>query len=589
MASVWDELRRRSVIRVGIAYAVVAWLVLQLTDVMISLLSLPDWVGRLVFLLLVIGFPIALLLAWAFELTPDGIKRDEDVVRSDSAASQGGHRLNHLIIAALTLVLVFVIIDKYVLEDAQLNREPLAGQISIAVLPFVNRSAESENAAFFADGIHDELLTRLAIIADLKVISRTSVMEYRDTTKKMREIGAELGVGSVLEGGVQRAGDRVRINVKLIDVQNDANLWANSYERELNTANIFSIQSEISIAIAKALRATLTPDERERLTAVPTGSMDALEAYFTGKQLADQRTEASISAAITKFEQAITYDPGFALAHAGSAYAWLLLPEYSASIDRGLTRRKSEEAAARSLELDSELPEGMTVMGWNHLIHEYDWSAAEELLRGALQVQANNSDALHWLSHVLSWRGNHDEAIEIAERAVESDPFSPLMNMNLSYILMDAKQYERSVAVRDKALEIKPNYPELWRNMWLTFLRAKRYDEATEAIAIWATGTGRNPDAATRLGRQLQRYAETGTPVELPQALLDELELGSENIGQVYAAAGDGEATLSALRSALDERAGSRSVLSMKINPLYDFIRDDPRFVEMQDEAGLSR
>ena len=264
------------------------------------------------------------------------------------------------------------------------------------------------------------------------------------------------------------------------------------------------------------------------------------------------------------------------------------MPEYSASIDRGLTRRNSEEAAALSLELDRELPEGMTVMAWNHLIHEYDWTAAEDLLRRALEIQANNSDALHWLSHVRSWQGFHDEAIEIAERAVESDPFSPLMSMNLSYILMDAKQYERSIAIRDRALEIKPNYPELWRNMWLTFLRAKRYDDATNAIAIWASGTARNPEAATRLGRELQRYAETGTPVELSQELLDELELGTENIGQVYAAAGDSEATIAALRIALDERAGSRSVLSMKINPLYDSIRDDPRFVEMLREAGLS-
>jgi tetratricopeptide (TPR) repeat protein len=240
------------------------------------------------------------------------------------------------------------------------------------------------------------------------------------------------------------------------------------------------------------------------------------------------------------------------------------------------------------LELNPDLPEGLTVMAWNRLIHHYDWVAAEKLLRKALKVQANNSDALHWLSHVLSWQGYHDEAIKMAERAVESDPLSPLMRMNLSYILMDARHYERSVKVRNETLELRPDYAELWRNMWLTFLRARRYDDATNALAIWASGTGRNPQAATRLGRQLQNYAETGTPVELPHELLDELEIGSENLGQIYAAAGDGEAALRALRTALDEHAGSRSVLSMKINPLYDFIRDDPRFVEMQEEAGLS-
>ena len=588
MPSVWNELKRRNVVRVGLAYAVVSWLILQFTDVLISLLSLPELVGRVVVLVVVIGFPLTLIAAWAFELTPDGIKLDKDVDHSSSAAPGAGHKLNVLTITALSLALVFVVLDKYVFEEIHLGRESTDVQSAIAVLPFTNRSEESENAAFFADGIHDELLTRLAKIADLKVISRTSVMAYRDTTKNMREIGAELGVGNVLEGGVQRAGNRVRINVQLIDIQSDETLWANSYERELTTANIFSIQREISMAIAKALHATLTPDEQERLAAVPTASIDALEAYFTGKQLADERTKESIEAAIQKFEQAITYDPNFALAHAGLAYAWLLIPEYSASVDRGLARSHSEQAAARSLALSPELPEAMTVMAWNRLIHEYDWAAAEDLLRQALEIQANNSDALHWLSHVRSWQGYHDDAVEIAERAVESDPHSPLMAMNLSYILMDARQYERSVAVRDVTLEIRPNYPELWRNMWLTFLRAGRYDEATNALAVWANGTGHNSYTATRLGRLLEDYAATGKSVDLPQELLDKLELGSENMAQVYAAAGDGEAALAALRIALDERAGSRSVLSMRINPLYDFIRADPRFAAMQEEAGLS-
>lgn len=276
MTSIWGELKQRNVVRVAVAYAIVSWLILQLTDVLVPLLSLPEWVGGFVFLLLVIGFLLALLLSWAYELTPEGIKLEGAVDRSESSTPVAGRKLDFFIIAALSLALVFVVIDQYVLEESPPTAEVFESLRSIAVLPFDNRSAEQENAAFFADGIHDELLTRLAKIADLKVISRTSVMEYRDTTKNMRQIGAELGVGSILEGSVQRAGDRVRINVQLIDAQTDKHLWADTYERELNTTNIFSIQSEISIAIAKALRATLTPDEQERLVAVPTGSMQAL-------------------------------------------------------------------------------------------------------------------------------------------------------------------------------------------------------------------------------------------------------------------------------------------------------------------------
>jgi tetratricopeptide (TPR) repeat protein len=184
----------------------------------------------------------------------------------------------------------------------------------------------------------------------------------------------------------------------------------------------------------------------------------------------------SVAAAIPKFKQAIAYDSSFALAHAGLAYAWLLMPEYSASVGRGITREKSEEAAARSLELDPDLPEGLAVMAWNHLIGRYDWVEAENLLRKALEVQANNSDALHWFSHVLSWQGLHEEAIKIAERAVESDPFSQLVKMNLSYILTDARQFERATLVRGEVsgftpqnmlptLELQPDYPVIWHNM----------------------------------------------------------------------------------------------------------------------------
>ena len=462
-----------------------------------------------------------------------------------------------------------------------------AEQASVAVLPFENISQDAANDPFTI-GIHDDLLTKISKIGSIRTISRTSVLRYRGSDKTIPQIAADLGVSTLLEGGVQRVGDSVRINVQLIDAASDEHLWAETYDRDLSAANIFAIQSEIATEIARALKATLTPDDQRRLRTASTNNLAALEAYFEGKQLADERTRVSIEASIKKFEEAISNDPEFALAHSGLAYAWVLLPEYSASVDRELTRQKSVQAYTRALELDPDLPEGLTYKAWSEMVHRYDWASAETLLRRSLEVQANNPDTLHWLSHVLSFQGQHDEAIKVAEKAVESDPFSPLMKMNLSYILMDDRQYERSIKLRDETLELQPDYPELWRNMWLTFLRAARYSDATHALSNWASGTGRNPQTATQLGRLLQGYPETGMPVELPKELLDELEIGSENLAQVYAAAGDGEAALAALRVALDERAGSRSVLSMKINPLYDFIRDDPRFVEMQEQAGLA-
>ena len=226
-------------------------------------------------------------------------------------------------------------------------------------------------------------------------------------------------------------------------------------------------------------------------------------------------------------------------------------------------------------------------MGWSKMVHEYDWASAEQLLRRALELEANNSDALHWMSHVLSWQGHHAEAIAIARQAVEVDPYSPLMTMNLAYILMDDGRFEETAKYRELTLELRPDYTELWRNTWLTFMRAGEFDNATEALVNWAAGTGRDVAQARQLGNILEQSHSSGVMAQFPEDLLTNLTIGNENLGQVYAAGGDAESAITALRIALDERVGSRSVLSMKINPLYDFIRDDPRFIELLKEANL--
>jgi TolB-like protein len=539
-------------------------------------------------LIVLLGFPISLVMAWALELTPDGIR-----------AEKTGNPSFYFLALILGVIAVYWYVSDSPIESVtapltttrtlpQDNSENARVLMpSLAVIPFTNMSNDLSNEPFTV-GIHDDLLTQVSKIGSIRTISRTSVLRYKDTDKSIPQIATELGVVAVLEGGVQRVGDLVRINVQLIDAASDEHLWAETYDRKLSAANIFAIQSEIAAEIARQLKVTLTPDDERRLKAVPTDNLLALEAYFEGKLLADQRSRKSIEASILKFEQAVEYDPDFALAYAGLVYAWLLIPEYSATVDRGVSRRNSEQAAARALKLDPNLPEGLTVMAWNHMAHRYDWVTAEALLRKALDEAANNSDTLHWMSHVLSFQGRHAEAIKTAEKAVESDPYSALMRMNLSYILADDRQYDAAIRFQKEALEIRPDYFEAWRNIWLSYLRAGRYTDATMAIGKWAEGTGRDPSSTARLGELLEQYNRTGDVVKIPAELLDELRIGTHNKAQVYAAAGDAEATLAALSIALEERAGSRSVLSMKINPLYDFIRDDPRFKEMLKEAGLA-
>lgn len=584
----FNELKRRNVIKVAIAYLVIGWVMVQIADTAFPAFGAPDWALRIFILIVLLGFPISLVMAWALELTPEGIHQE---------------KTGNTSVYVLALILGAASVYWYVADEpakpvTEASRQTgVADQAtsegkqtlipSLAVIPFTNMSNDASNEPFTV-GIHDDLLTQVSKIGSIRTISRTSVLRYKGTDKSIPQIALELGVGAVLEGGVQRVGNLIRINVQLIDASSDKHLWAETYDRELSPANIFAIQSEIASEIARQLKVTLTPADQRRLDSVPTDNLPALEAYFEGKQLVDQRNQKDIETAILRFEQAIEHDPDFALAHAGLVYAWLLIPEYSATVDRKLSRQKSEQAAARALELDPNLPEGLTVMAWNHMAHRYDWATAEALLRKALAVRANNSDSLHWLSHVLSFQGRHDEALQIAEKAVESDPYSALMRMNLGYIAMDDRQYERSFKLHKETVEIKPDYWESWRNIWLIFLRAGRYADATDAVTQWASGTGRNRQAASRLGQLLEQHQATGKPVKIPKTLLDELEIGSQNLAQVYAAAGDAEATLAALRIALDERAGSRSVLSMKINPLYDFIRTDARFSAMLKEIGLS-
>ena len=268
MAPVWAELKRRNVVRVAVAYAIVGWLLIEVSSTVFPLVQLPDWTVTFVTMLVLLGYPLALILAWAYELTPEGIKSTKSVEPVESITHATGRKLDFIIIGVMGLAIMFLLIDNYLLvveevpaivstpTETPIEDGPAPSFIpdrkSVAVLPFANRSNDA-NDAFFVDGIHDDILTHIAKISSLKVISRTSVMGYRDTTKNVKTIGEELGVATLLEGGVQRAGDSVRINVQLIDANTDEHLWAETYDRVLTTQNIFAIQTEIGIAISEEL------------------------------------------------------------------------------------------------------------------------------------------------------------------------------------------------------------------------------------------------------------------------------------------------------------------------------------------------
>ena len=377
MSDLFTELKRRNVFRVGLVYVVVAWILAQVAELALDSFDAPDWVIKAFLMFLALGLPVALIFAWAFEITPEGIKKEKDVDRSRSIAPETGRKLDYVIVALLVLGIGYLVADKlWLSRTGEGSAEPAqvattdAGtaetatpteetgaetlEASVAVLPFTTRSSDPEDM-FFTDGVHDDLLTQLAKIGSLKVISRTSVMEYRDTTKKIPEIAKELGVATVMEGAVQRAGTRVRINAQLISADTDEHLWAETFDRELNADNIFEIQTEIALSIAAALKTTLSPEEQARIEIPLTSDLEAMDAYRRASHLLNTLETGDVNKAEREILFALERDPGFAAAYAMQARMYLARYWFRTPDPR--YRDLAWEAIEKGRALDPDLPE----------------------------------------------------------------------------------------------------------------------------------------------------------------------------------------------------------------------------------------
>jgi TolB-like protein/Tfp pilus assembly protein PilF len=577
--AILKQLQRRKVIRAAAVYLLVAWLLLQVAATIAPIMNLPHWFEKLVLALLILGFPVALILAWSLELTPDGFAPD-----SSSQSSRSARVVDYSLLTIIGVGLIWLAYDRRLPNEALITTDL---DRSVAILPFVNLNGDDANAAF-TSGIHADLLTQLARIKTVRTVSRTTMLRYRDSPASIAEIGAELDVATIVEGGVQRAGDTVRINVQLIDAAADRALWTEAFERELTAANVFAIQGEIARAIAGRLQASLSPDDHKRLDSVPTQSLAALDAYFVGKRLLEDRTRESLHVAAEHFENAVEMDPNFALGWSGLADAYMLLPEYSYTVDREMVTRRSREAMLRALELDPSLPEVRNTEAWFQLTRNYDWAGAEAIFTDALDAFPDNANLLHWMSHTLSWQGRQAEGLVLAKHAVEVEPESHLMRMNLAYILTDAGQFDAAQKIGREVRDRFPKYLGQRRNLYLHELRAGAVVEGADSFVTYTTIIGGDPAVARTIGDMFIVYARDGTVGDISEEMIELAHLGTEDLAQVLAFVGDAEATLAALTVAVEERSASRSALSMKINPAYDFVRDDPRFVILLGKAGLA-
>jgi TolB-like protein len=448
--SFFAELKRRNVYKVAVAYAVVSWLLIQVATQVFPVLEIPNWIIRFVIVLLTLGFPIALILAWAFELTPEGIKRTEDPDRTPQRQSKNPAWIYLVIVAGAISVSLFFL-GRYTASREAGARQTASFEKSIAVLPFENLSDDKANA-YFATGIQDEIMRRLAKIADLKVISRTSTQQYQSKPGNLSQIAKQLGVANVMEGSVQKVGDQVRVNVQLIRAEYDSHLWAETYDRKLT--DIFGVESDVAKSIAQALQAKLSGHEEKALGAKPTSNPEAYDAYLRGLAAEGEsiRSVYPIQKAISFYKRAVHLDPNFAL-------AWSKLSGAHSSLYPSFG--DSTEAAKRALEaaqkLQPDSPETLLALAQYQYFELHDYDAAKATFLRVGKMLPGSSEIPAALGQIARRQGNWDKTVAYHNQALVLDPRNVELLTEAADNFDDLRRCDDALKLYDRALDIRPD------------------------------------------------------------------------------------------------------------------------------------
>ena len=571
------ELKRRNVYKVAIAYLVAGWALSQGIAQVFPVFDISNWAIRIIVLLIVVGFPVAVVFAWFFEITPEGVKRTEVADAMPKATGRKRHAWIYVVVAGAAISVALFFLGRYTASNRAAAAAPneLPAK-SIAVLPFENLSEDKANA-FFAEGIQDEILTRLAKVADLKVISRTSTQHFKSAPENLPEIAKRLGVMHILEGSVQKASDQVRVNVQLINALTDAHLWADTYDRKLT--DIFAVETEIAKAIADTLQAKLTGSEQHVIAARPTESTEAHQLYLKGRYFWNKRTGNDLKKSIDYFQQAIAVDPNYALAYAGVADAYVWLPGYTAGTPRDCYP-KAKAAATKALQLDDTLAEAHTTLSLAIWLYDFDSAQAIREFQRAIELNPNYAIAhQQYGNNTLAALGRFDDAIVEGKRAVELDPLSLVINTDLGSDYYYARRYDEAIAQLRKTLEMDPGF-YIAHLVLGQVLDAKGARDA--AIVECQKARGLNDDPSV-LGVLARAYGLSGNKMEA-EKILDQLKkLSQERYVSAYSFAltylglGDKEEALRWLEQSYQDRAGS-DVGFIRVDPLLDPLRGDPRF-----------
>jgi TolB-like protein/Flp pilus assembly protein TadD len=592
MTSFWAELKRRNVGRVAIAYAIVAWLIIEVSATTFPMLKLPEWAATLVTVLLLIGFPVAIIFAWAFELTTEGIKLEKHVVREESITHTTGRKLDFIIIALLVLGLGYFAYDKFVLDpsrDAELvqatteavteratesTKEETADR-SIAVLPFVNMSDDPGNE-YFSDGISEEILNLLAKVPELRVTSRSSAFSFKGQNVDMPTMAAKLNVAHVLEGSVRKSGNQLRITAQLIEVVTDTHLWSDTYDRELK--NVFAIQDEIAAAVVDALKITLLGKRPKATETNP----EAYALYLQGRYFSNQGTAESNKQAEILLKQALAIDPGFAPAWTdlGNVYKDQADSFGIRSFDEG--SKLARDAIQQALTIDPQNGQAYAVLAYVEMYFDWDFTAAFQHQQQALALDPGDAFILVFAANINSSLGRTDEAIDLHRQSIVLDPLSPAGHQYLGWTFYHAHRLEEAADSLQIALSLNPGGI---LSHYLLSLVLLAQGDAPAALVVIEQETS---DTYRLTGTAIVQHAlgDLGASDAALQELIDKYAAGwAYQIAEVYAFRGEIDNAFEWLEQAYDNRdTGLPDTLG---NPKFASLHSDPRWEPFLDKMGM--
>src|SRR5215510_450373 len=574
------ELKRRHVYRVAIAYGVVAWLLVQVATQVFPFFEIPNWVVRLVVMVTILGFPVALIIAWAFEMTPEGLKRADDVSPNEYIPRWSTRRFLALIISVAILGAAVPLVHLSRSKPSFLSRVTGASlsQKSVAVLPLLNESG-SRDDDYFSDGLSEELIAAVAQVKGLKVIGRSSSFRFKGQKEDSRSIGEKLGVSTLLEGTVRKNGSRVRIVAELVNATDGSELWSGTFDRELK--DIFAVQAEIAKAVATSLELTLLGTETDSAKNVATKSVEAHNAYLQGHFYFEHRNLEGYLEAVSFFDQAIRLDPGYALAYAERSEAWTWIGDLSSEKQKDAWSKAANDAE-RAVAIQPKLAEAHAALGWARFFAEWRFDEVLAELRRAQQLAAWNATANDLMAPVVVYLGRFEEAEKLARQAIERDPLANQARQSLARLLFVQGKLNEAEAAAQKALELQPT--AAGRRRWQVFVAIQRGD-----------GEGALREAKLEPDERYQRfelalayYAYGDRPsadAALAQLIARDRNVMAYQVAEVYAWRGETDKAFEWLQISIDNH--DTGLLSLLIDPLMRTLQRDPRYNSLVAKVGL--